>query len=164
MVRCAFSMFTNDVLDNNSTNKSLKTRALSINNETADNMYLALGYDTPKGIQTKGWFRIEAGLSRNVDISQRSTNGIYYILMDEDGNILEGKNNVKTMPLKKISFDLYAKDVGSEETSNFQYTAWMPSNKSPFRRSNYTESIKSSDWMLVDKFMFTSPPTLKFEL
>lgn len=129
MVRCAFSMFTNDVLDNNSTNKSLKTRALSISNETADNMYLALGYDTPKGIQTKGWFRIEAGLSRNVDISQRSTNGIYYILMDEDGNILEGKNNVKTMPLKKISFDLYAKDVGSEETSNFQYTAWIPSNK-----------------------------------
>lgn len=129
MVRCAYSMFSNTVLDKNNTNSHFKTSALSIYNETAENLYLALGYDTPKGIQTKGWFRIEAGLSRNIDVSQRSTNGVYYILMDEDGNVLEGKNKVKSLPLKNISFDLNARDEGSEGSSNYQYSEWLPSNK-----------------------------------
>jgi hypothetical protein len=129
MVRCAYSMFSNTVLDHNTAKSHFKTRALSISNETNDNLYLALGYDTPKGLQTKGWFRIESGLTRNIDISQRLNNGIFYILMDEDGNVLEGKTKDKSLPLKKISFDMYAKEVGSEETLNFQYSAWTPSNK-----------------------------------
>jgi C1A family cysteine protease len=129
MVRCAFSLFTNSVLDKNKVNSIFKTSALNVYNETAGNLYLALGYDTPKGIQTKGWFRIEAGLSRNIDISQRSSKGVYYILMDEEGNVLEGKSKDKSLPLKKISFDLNEKDEGSEESSSYQYSEWLPSNK-----------------------------------
>jgi hypothetical protein len=129
MVRCAYSMFSNAVLDKNTANSLFKTRSLSISNETDGNLYLALGYDTPKGIQTKGWFRIEAGLSRNIDISQRSSNGIYYILMDEDGNVLEGKSKDKSLPLKKISFDLNANDESSDGSLRHQFTACIPSNK-----------------------------------
>jgi hypothetical protein len=129
MVRCAFSLFTNSVLDKNTANNKLKTRVLSINNTTSANLYLSLGYDTPQGIQTKGWFRIEAGLSRNIDVSQRSTNGVYYILMDEDGNVLEGKNKAKSLPLKKISFDLNANGEVSEGSENHQYASFFPSNK-----------------------------------
>jgi hypothetical protein len=129
MIRCAYSMFSNTVFDNNTAKSNFKTRVLSISNETTGNLYLALGYDTPKGLQTKGWFRIEAGLSRNIDISQRLSNGIYYILMDEDGNVLEGKNKVKSLPLKNISFDLSVKNEGSEGSSSYLYSERLLSNK-----------------------------------
>jgi uncharacterized membrane protein len=129
MVRCALSLFTNNVLDKNTANNNLKTRVLSVNNTTSANLYLSLAYYTPIRIQTKGWFRIEAGLSRNIDISQRLTNGVYYILMDEDGNVLEGKSKDKSLPLKKISFDLNANDESSDGSLRHQFTACIPSNK-----------------------------------
>ncbi|NBP30728.1 MAG: hypothetical protein EBV23_14340, partial [Flavobacteriia bacterium] len=50
-------------------------------------------------------------------------------LMDEDGNVLEGKSKDKSLPLKKISFDLNAKDEGSEGSSSYRYAEWLPTNK-----------------------------------
>lgn len=147
MVRCAFSLFTNNVLDKNTANNNFKTRVLSINNTTSANLYLSLGYDTPKGMQTKGWFRIEAGLSRNIDISQRSSNGIYYILMDEDGNVIEGKSKDKSLPLKKISFDLNAKDELSEGSVNYQYSSLFPSNKKQIQ----SLSLSAKDGFFLEK-------------
>jgi len=140
MVRCAYSLMPNSLLINKETKFLFKTLALSITNETAKNQYVAVGYEVNQGIETKGWFLIEAGMSRVINIAPRKSNSVYYITMDENGTIQDGSD--KSLSLKMKSFDISASDEANSEVSKHAFSLWIPSNKKQIQAMKITGSSK----------------------
>lgn len=140
MVRCAYSLMPNSLLINKETKFLFKTLALSITNETAKNHYVAVGYEVNQGIETKGWFLIEAGMSRVINIAPRKSNSVYYITMDENGTIQDGSDI--SLSLKMKSFDISTSEEANSEVSKHTFSLWIPSNKKQIQALKITGCSK----------------------
>ena len=140
MVRCAYSLMPNSLLINKETKFLFKTLALSITNETAKNHYVAVGYEVNQGIETKGWFLIEAGMSRVINIAPRKSNSVYYITMDENGTIQDGSDI--SLSLKMKSFDISTSEEANSEVSKHAFSLWIPSNKKQIQALKITGCSK----------------------
>ena len=125
---------------NKETKFLFKTLALSITNETAKNHYVAVGYEVNQGIETKGWFLIEAGMSRVINIAPRKSNSVYYITMDENGTIQDGSDI--SLSLKMKSFDISTSEEANSEVSKHTFSLWIPSNKKQIQALKITGCSK----------------------
>lgn len=129
MVRCAFSMFSSEFTAKDNVNSLYKTEGISLMNETGKNVYVAVGFSAKNGIQTKGWYRVEAGLTRTISVAKRTSNEVYFIVMDENGTIFESNKQNKKLPLKSISFDLNASEATNSGVVMRNFQLWNPANK-----------------------------------
>ena len=91
--------------------------------------YRSLCFASVNSIQTKGWYRVEAGLTRTISVAKRTSNEVYFIVMDENGTIFESNKQNKKLPLKSISFDLNASEATNSGVVMRNFQLWNPANK-----------------------------------
>jgi hypothetical protein len=82
------------------------------------------------GIQeARGWYYIPSGESRKINIANRGKNEVYYLLMDEDGQVFESKIKAVNIATDRDKyFDSMLKQDGKGYT-DFSYFSFTPSNK-----------------------------------
>ena len=129
MVRCAFSIFSGEFKAKDKVNSVYKTERVSLMNKTGKDVYVAVGFASVNSIQTKGWYRVEAGLTRTISVAKRTSNEVYFIVMDENGTIFESNKQNKKLPLKSISFDLNASEATNSGVVMRNFQLWNPANK-----------------------------------
>ena len=129
ILRAAFSLIPNDLAQLNSTS-SFKTRSMELLNSSVKNYYVSYGMTNSDGIQeARGWYYIPSGESRKINIANRDKNEVYYLLMDEDGQVFESKINAVNIATDRDKyFDSKLKKDGKGYT-DFSYFSFTPSNK-----------------------------------
>ena len=110
-------------------NTNFKTSIVELSNNSKNNIYVALGMNTPQGKRSKGWFFVKAGEKNKISVQERSTNEIYYLLMDETGKVFEQSNSSQKFELtKNASFDLATNEKG-KDVEEKKFAIINPSNK-----------------------------------
>jgi len=128
ILRCAYFMAP-DVSTVNEKNTNFKTSIVELSNNSKNNIYVALGMNTPQGKRSKGWFFVQAGETKKISVQERNTNEIYYLLMDETGKVFEQSNSSQKFELtKNASFDLATNDKG-QNVEEKKFAIINPSNK-----------------------------------
>ena len=128
ILRCAYFMAP-DVSKVDTKKTSYKTSIVELSNNSKNNLYVALGMNTPQGKRSKGWFFVQAGETKKISVQERNTNEIYYLLMDETGKVFEQSNSSQKFELtKNASFDLATNDRG-QNIEEKKFAIINPSNK-----------------------------------
>jgi len=118
VVRCAYALIANEKVA--SVKSKFKTKNLAITNYNKKNMYVCLGYETETGVKTKGWYLIQAGQTRWIGVENRTSNEIYYMLMNENGNLFQAHSKIFQYPANPSrSFD-YNNDQDAEVYNYFK--------------------------------------------
>ena len=128
ILRCAYFMAP-DVSMVNTKKTNFKTSVVELSNNSKNNIYVALGMNTPQGKRSKGWFFVQSGETRKISVQERNTNEIYYLIMDEAGKVFEQSNSSQKFELtKNASFDLATNDKG-KDVEQKKFASINPSNK-----------------------------------
>ena len=77
-------------------------------------------------METRGWYLIQSGQTRNISISNRLENEVFYMLMNEDGKLMESKSN-KYQFAAKLNASFHYVDESSDEL--YGYNKINPINK-----------------------------------
>lgn len=124
VVRCAYAMFSDD--SDKKVKSQFKTRSVSLQNSSKKNVFACVGYKTQNGMETRGWYLIQSGQTRNISISNRLENEVFYMLMNEDGKLMESKSN-KYQFAAKLNASFHYVDESSDEL--YGYNKINPINK-----------------------------------
>jgi C1A family cysteine protease len=136
VVRCAYALIANEKVV--SVKSKFKTKNLAITNYNKKNMYVCLGYETESGVKTKGWYLIQAGQTRWIGVENRTSNEIYYMLMNENGNLFQAHSNNFQYPANPSrSFDYNNK----QDADVYNYFKIEPLNK---KKTQYCKISGSS--------------------
>jgi hypothetical protein len=54
--------------------------------------------------QVRGWYYIPAGSSRELSIGNRKKNEVFYVLMNEEGEVFESKNSTANFPTDRDKY------------------------------------------------------------
>jgi hypothetical protein len=101
-------------------------------------MYVCLGYETESGVKTKGWYLIQAGQTRWIGVENRTSNEIYYMLMNENGNLFQAHSKNFQYPANPYrSFDYNNK----QDADVYNYFKIEPLNK---KKTQYCKISGSS--------------------
>jgi hypothetical protein len=136
VVRCAYALIANEKVA--SVKSKFKTKNLAITNYNKKNMYVCLGYETESGVKTKGWYLIQAGQTRWIGVENRTSNEIYYMLMNENGNLFQAHSKNFQYPANPSrSFDYNNK----QDADVYNYFKIEPLNK---KKTQYCKISGSS--------------------
>ncbi len=113
----------------NTKNTNFKTSIVELSNNSNNNIYVALGMNTPQGKRSKGWFFIQSGETKKLSVKERNTNEVYYLLMDETGKVFEQSNSTQKFQLTQdASFDFTSIDK-VKHLEDKKFASINPSNK-----------------------------------
>lgn len=129
ILRAAFSLIPSD-LQQRDIASTYKTRSIEFINNSTRNYYVSYGFANAEGTQeVRGWYYVPTDHSRFINIASRNKNEVYYLLMDEDGQVFESKVNAVHIPTDRDKyFDSKLKQEGNGYT-DFAYFSFVPSNK-----------------------------------
>lgn len=133
VLRCAYAMFPDE--ETTKSKSAFKTTTLEVYNNSTKGVYIALAYETEKGKKSRGWYFIDADQVRNINIAERSTNGVSYMLMNEQGKIFASKSTKNQYPLKLNGSFEVLNSKGSDLNS-YNLNSITPSNKRKIQTVN----------------------------
>ncbi len=115
-------------------------------NTSTKNYYLSFGLTNADGDKyARGWYFIPAGHTKSISIGNRLSNEVYYLLMDEQGQIFESTSSNVNLPIDDARFfDSKTRKEG-HELIQAAYCSFTPSNKKK------TQHIFIADLPLIPK-------------
>lgn len=129
ILRAAFSLIPNDI-PTLSKSSVFKTQSMELFNTSAKNYYVSYGITNVDGIQeARGWYYIPSGETRVFNIANRNTNEVYYLLMDDLGQVFESKTKSINIPTDRDKYFDSKQNKDGNGLLNFAYYSFMPSNK-----------------------------------
>jgi len=138
ILRAAYALIPNDNVSA-STEGLFKTKAIEWLNSTSENLYLSYGISTHTGEQqARGWFYIPSGSSRAISIAPRSSNDIYFVLMNEEGKVHRAEGNTIKMPSDNARFFDYSTKKEGKAPVETDYFSFSPKNKKRVQRITLT--------------------------
>lgn len=138
ILRAAYALIPNDNVSVTS-ESMFKTKAIEWLNSTPENLYLSYGISTRTGEQqTRGWFYIPSGSSRAISIAPRSSNDIYFVLMNEEGKVHRAEGNTIKMPSDNARFFDYSTKKEGKAPVETDYFSFSPKNKKRVQRITLT--------------------------
>lgn len=145
ILRVAFSLIPNDMAST-AQSSIFRTTALDIMNTSTKNYYLSFGLTNADGDKyARGWYFIPAGHTKSISIGNRLSNEVYYLLMDEQGQIFESTSSNVNLPIDDARFfDSKTRKEG-HELIQAAYCSFTPSNKKK------TQHIFIADLPLIPK-------------
>ena len=127
IVRCAYALLSNENIEKRK--GVFKTNQLRIQNNSGNNYYIAFGFQEKDVRKAKGWYFIKDGQEKTIDISNRINNTIYYLLMDDKGNVIANKDNTTFFPSKSSTFFDLAVNENGEDIKSYSFFKFNPLNK-----------------------------------
>ena len=138
ILRAAYALIPNENVSA-STEGLFKTKAIEWLNSTSENLYLSYGISTNEGDQqARGWFYIPSGSSRAISIAPRSSNDIYFVLMNEEGKVHRAEGNTIKMPSDNARFFDYSTKKEGKVPVETDYFSFSPKNKKRVQRITLT--------------------------
>ncbi len=138
ILRAAYALIPNDNVSVSS-ESMFKTKAIEWLNSTPENLYLSYGISTHTGEQqARGWFYIPSGSSRAISIAPRSSNDIYFVLMNEEGKVHRAEGNTIKMPSDNARFFDYTTKKEGKAPVETDYFSFSPKNKKRVQRITLT--------------------------
>jgi len=138
ILRAAYALIPNDELSASSEGL-FKTKAIEWLNSTSENLYLSYGISTNEGDQqARGWFYIPSGSSRAISIAPRSSNDIYFVLMNEEGKVHHAEGKTIKMPSDNARFFDYKTKKEGKAPIETDYFSFSPKNKKRVQRITIT--------------------------
>ena len=129
ILRVAFSLIPNDLaLSPNVSN--FKTKSIEVCNNSSNSYYVSYGITNSDDVQqVRGWYYIPAGSSRELSIGNRKKNEIFYVLMNEEGEVFESKNSTANFPTDRDKYFDSKQKKDEKEAPNSAYFSFIPGNK-----------------------------------
>lgn len=138
ILRAAYALIPNDNVTV-SDESEFKTKAIEWLNSTSENLYLSYGIITKTGEQqARGWFYIPSGSNRALSIAPRSSNDIYFVLMNEEGKIHRAEGKTIKMPSDNAKFFDYNTKKEGKAPAETDYFSFSPKNKKRVQRITLT--------------------------
>ena len=129
ILRVAFSLIPNDLAL--STNVSdFKTKSIEVCNNSSKSYYVSYGITNSDDVQqVRGWYYIPAGSSRELSIGNRKKNEVFYVLMNEEGEVFESKNSTANFPTERDKYFDSKLKKDEKEAPKTAYFSFIPGNK-----------------------------------
>ncbi|MFM7595038.1 MAG: C1 family peptidase [Flavobacteriales bacterium] len=129
ILRAAFSLIPNE-FPKLSKSSVFKTQSMELLNTSAKNYYVSYGISNVDGTQeARGWYYIPSGETRVINIANRNTNEVYYLLMDDMGQVFESKTKSINIPTDRDKFFDSKQNKDGKGLLDFSYYSLLPSNK-----------------------------------
>ena len=139
ILRTAYSLIPND-LAQITAETAFKTKVLRVYNSTPTGYFIALGLTNAQGEQhRRGWYFIPPGETKDIVISKRNSNTVYYALMNENGSIYNQiPGNVSSNDGTHF-FD-YVTKTEEKNANILEYAALFPKNRKKIESLTITGS------------------------
>jgi len=129
ILRVAFSLIPNDLALSTKVS-DFKTKSIEVCNNSSKSYYVSYGITNTDDVQqVRGWYYIPAGSSRELSIGNRKKNEVFYVLMNEEGEVFESKNSTANFPTERDKYFDSKPKKDEKEASNSAYFSFIPGNK-----------------------------------
>lgn len=100
----AYALLRKKSIDASAIENSHDLSSIVIKNFTNKKLQLALAYKEGSDFISKGWFKLYPKIDRKIKLAERISEDLYYLVMDEDGNV--HGNNAMLVDHKKFGCNL----------------------------------------------------------
>ena len=129
ILRVAFSLIPNDLALSTKVS-DFKTKSIKVCNNSSKSYYVSYGITNTDDVQqVRGWYYIPAGSSRELSIGNRKKNEVFYVLMNEEGEVFESKNSTANFPTDRDKYFDSKLKKDEKEAPNSAYFSFIPGNK-----------------------------------
>ena len=129
ILRVAFSLIPNDLALSTKVS-DFKTKSIKVCNNSSKSYYVSYGITNTDDVQqVRGWYYIPAGSSRELSIGNRKKNEVFYVLMNEEGEVFESKNSTANFPTDRDKYFDSKQKKDEKEAPNSAYFSFIPGNK-----------------------------------
>ena len=128
ILRTAYALVPND-LAQLTEETAFKTRVLRVYNSTSSGYFISLGLTNSNGEQhRRGWYFVPPGKAKDIVISKRNSNAVYYALMNENGTVYNQNPDNESSKEACCFFDYVTKN-GENEANFLDYLFFIPKNR-----------------------------------
>jgi hypothetical protein len=128
-ISMAFAMFGN--FDHVKKSEGLfMTEKLEFLNSTDSLFFISLAYKTKNGTVSFGWFEVPVNFKKSIDISDRTSNEIFWTALNEKGQSinLNCENNCSSYPVLETGAYEWSTDKPEDGSKNFAFKKIEPNN------------------------------------
>lgn len=129
ILRAAYALIPNELVQGKVAS-NYRTRSIEFINSSVKNYYISYGFSNVEGIQVaRGWYYIPSEQSRIMNIASRRENEVFFILMDDEGQVFESNINAVYFPIDRDKFFDSNQIKADNSFTDFAYFSVIPKNK-----------------------------------